>query len=150
MQRTPLAAYSTDGGADVRGFGDVKPGNYIVTEKDPAGYESTFPNQWAAAVLENTTIELFFADRVKPPPTSTPTPGPTIAAPEPTATATERLVEATAVVPTATVPATATPEPLEDQPARTLGQRLYGISGILIAAVALLLPFALRALRSRL
>lgn len=150
MQRTPIAAHATDGSADLRGFRDLKPGHYIVTEKDPPGYESILPNQWAASVLENTVLELFFADRVKPPPTSTPTPEPTIAAPEPTATATQRLAKSTTPVPTATAPATATPEPPEDQPTRTLGQRLYGISGILIAAVALLLPFALRALRSRL
>ena len=150
MQRTPIAAYATDGSSELRGFKDLMPGNYIVTEEDPPGYESTSPNQWAAAVLENTEIELYFGDLFGPSPTPTHTPKPTKVAPEPTATATQPLVRPTALVPTATAPATATLEPPGDQAARTLSQRLYGISGILVAAVALVIPIALRVLRSRL
>ena len=134
MQRTPVATHVTDGSSEPYVFEGLSPGNYLVVETDPPGYASSFPNQWAATVLEGARLDLAFADRVAP--TLTPT-----------------------MMPTETpVPTTATPAP----PAKTgqsrpgagldlkvIGQRLYPISGILVAIAALLLPLALRLIRGK-
>lgn len=131
MQRTPLANYITDGSSEPCTFAGITPGNYMVIETDPPGYESTSPNQWAVVVLGGTQFDLYFADRLQPSPTPTLTP-------EPGATP----------LPPTELPPTMTPEPTK--PSQSLGQQLYNISGVLLAAVALALPLALRALRSRL
>jgi len=137
MQRTPIATHVTDGTSEPYAFGGLAPGNYLVTEIDPPGHESTSPNQWAATVLEGAQIDLYFADRFRPSPT-------------PTATKVVRRATETRLLPT-TGPGTATPVPTpEPTESRSFGQWLHSISGLLVAMVALALPVVLRLLRAQL
>jgi hypothetical protein len=131
LQRTPIANHTTDGTSEPFAFQVPEEGAYIVTEVDPPGYTSTSPNQWGVAILSGTQVELAFADRFQPTPTATLTPVPSV----------------TVVRPTATVPPTRQPEPTKTP--TSLGQRLYGVSGILVVALALVLLVAIRLLRPR-
>jgi len=133
MQRTPLAVYTSTGSPDPHVFQDLAAGNYIVTEKDPPGYSSTSPNQWAVTLLDGTQIDLYFADRAEPSPT-------------PTETKAEIIADLLTETPTA--PKTIAPEPTQEKAERPIAAALYSVSGINMALLALLLPFALRALRA--
>lgn len=127
MQRTPLAAHTTDGVSEPYAFKVDEGGNYLVTEIDPPGYVSTSPNQCVVAVLPGTQVELAFADRFEPTPTPTLTPQPSATVPRATATAVPR--------PTFSLEPTQAPV--------TLSQRISNMSGVLVAGVALLLLLAL-------
>jgi hypothetical protein len=126
MDRQAVGSYTTTGGAEPYTFGDLQPGNYIVTESDPPGYASTSPNQWAVALSPGAELEISFADRFEPSPTPTHTARPTQVPPTRT------------VVPS--VQPTATPK-------GGLGSSLSDVSGILVAMLALILPIVYRLLR---
>ncbi|MCD6519442.1 MAG: hypothetical protein J7M05_05940 [Anaerolineae bacterium] len=133
MQRTPLAKAVSEGKPYV--FQGLKPGNYIVTEQDPTGYISTSPNQWAVALVSGSVVEITFADRFA-------------ASPTPTAKRAQPTMTKAPAKPSKVPTRVSTPTP--QVPAEPFGQRLYKVSGILVAALALLLPAALRLLRARL
>jgi len=127
MSRRELSEHTTDGTFEPFSFSDLVPGNYILVETDPPGYASSSPNQWAATVGAGYVLDLFFADEYAP--TVTPT----------AVTAqTETPAEPTAVPPSGQVPE-------EPKTARSFGD----VSGIFVAMVALVIPFAVRAVRSR-
>ncbi|MBN1399911.1 MAG: hypothetical protein JXA74_03680 [Anaerolineae bacterium] len=126
MDGQSVDSYTTTGSAEPYIFGDLQPGNYVVSESDPPGYASTSPNQWAATLLPGASLELYFADRFEPSPTPTRTARPTQTAPAPTAAPT--------VQPTETSKG-------------GLGDSLSNVSGILVAMVALILPIVYRLLR---
>jgi len=134
----PIASHVTDGTSEPHAFQGLAPGSYVVTETDPPGHVSSSPNQWAVTVLGAAQIDVHFADRFEPSPTPTtvkPTQRPTGAPPSPTSEP----------GPATPAPTTA---PVEDSP--PLGEWLHSISGLLVAVVALLLPLALRFLKSQL
>ena len=122
MQGKAIASYQTNGSSEPFAFTGLLPGNYTVTEKDPPGYVSSSPNQWTVTLLEGGQLDLVFADRYQPSPTATQTRVPTVTP-------------------------TATPTPVDV--AGKVGDFMYGISGLLLAAVALILPIALRFLRGQ-
>jgi len=128
-----IASQSSVGSGDYVAFDKLTPGNYVVSEKDPAGYVSTSPNQWALTLVSGATLEISFADRYEPSPTPT------------------QVVEPT-VVPQQPEP----PEPQGPTSSYTpLGKTgffssLYNVSGILVAALALILPLGLKAMQDRL
>lgn len=115
-------------------FEGLAPGNYRVTEMHPDGYESSSVDHWAVAVIAGSQLEVLFGNR--PIPTATPKPSatPSLAA-SPTTAATPQPV------------ATTTPAP-PAAPVRSLGHWLYGISGLLVAVVALAIPLYIRWRRS--
>jgi len=137
MQRTPIASHVTDGTSEPYAFKGLAPGSYIVTEVDPPGYTSISPNQWAATLIEGTQLDLYFADQFVP----SPTPTLTKVIGQPTGTS----------LPPTREPGRATPTPIpEPAEPHSFGQWLHGVSGLLVAVVALALPLALRLLRSQL
>ncbi len=118
-----LERYTTDGLSEPYCLGNLAEGTYYLKRKNPAGYLSTVPDDWAAAVVPGgrTMVELG-----------------ALFIPTPTATSTLR--------PTLTPTPTPTPRPL----LQGAGRSLYQVSGILLAALAILLPFGVRYLRKRL
>ncbi len=136
MQRTPLATHKTDGASEPYTFGGLAPGQYLVTEEDPPGYTSTAPKVWGVALAEGTEMTIAFCLRFAPTATPTWTPSP---APSPTAPAT--------VVPATAAP-TAAPTPAATA-APTFGQRLYQVSGILVALMALVILVGYTWLKNR-
>ena len=133
-QRAPIASKMSVGDSQFVTFEGLQPGNYIVEEQDPPGYVSTSPNQCAVTVVGGSTLELYFADRFEPSPTPTRQPEPT-----------QAPVQLPAEQPPAPPPSY---QPL--QPSGNVFESFYNISGILLAAFALILPFGLKALRDRL
>jgi cell division septation protein DedD len=125
LDRAPVASYVTTGANEPYAFPNLTPGSYVVIQHPPEGYVTTGSNQWAVVLAEGATVEVFFGSRVVPtvtkaPPTETP-------------------------VPVAVV-VTATPAP----PAkRTLADSVSGVSGILVAMLALILPLVYRLLRQQ-
>ena len=136
LQRTPLATHKTDGASEPYTFGGLAPGQYLVTEEDPPGYTSTAPKVWGVALAEGTEMTIAFGLRFAPTATPTWTPSP---APSPTAPAT---------VAPATAAPTATPTPATTA-APTFGQRLYQVSGILVALIALVILVGYTWLKNR-
>ncbi len=96
----------------------LAPGNYTVLSASPAGYAPLPIDRWAVALAAGAEAEIAFAHRPLPTATPLPTSSPT-APPTPAPTA--------------------TPLPTPLPPHADWGQRLYGISGILVAAVACIL-----------
>jgi len=84
---------------------------------------STVPDDWAAAVVSGGKTIVEMGARFVPTPSPTRT-----------------------VTPTVTPTATPTPRPVLRETANTL----YQVSGIILAALALMIPFGLRFLRKRL
>ncbi|MBC7235460.1 MAG: hypothetical protein H5T69_06425 [Chloroflexi bacterium] len=128
-ERTRIASRTTDG-SDGQVFADLNPGTYYVLESDPPGYASTNANEWAVVLAAGAQVDVLFADRLMPSATATPKP----------TTAPVSATETPTVVPQVEVD-------------RSLGQRpggLAGISGILVALVALALPITLRLFKTRL
>jgi len=126
MQRAPVASHTTQGGSEQVTFASLAPGDYILTERDPDGYESTSPNEWAVTVLAGAQKELTFGDRAIPV-------SPTLTA-EPSATP----------LPPTEAPATATPVPV-----KAAGRGATTMSGLLVAALAVLLLVAVWFMRAR-
>lgn len=144
VRRTPLASRKTDGVSEPYAFSGLPADTYILTEVDPLGYTSVEPNLWSAALLPGVQLEIAFADRAVPTPTTVatarPTTAPTVIAPSSTTVVT-RLV--TTVAPTATAAR------VEAQPPRPVDGGLSSISGILLLVAAVATPFAWRWVRAR-
>jgi len=114
-----LREHTSDGTTEPYTFEALPPATYTVREEDPKGYSSTSANSWSVPLGAVAEMEVFFADR------------PAVA---PSAVATSPADEATN---------TAT-----DGVAASAGG-IARYSGIIVAVVALGLPFGLRALRGR-
>ena len=128
-----IAAQTSVGSGDYVTFDKLAPGNYVVSEQDPAGYVSTSPNQWALTLVGGATLEIHFADRYEPSPTPTREVAPTVAPAQPDPPASQ--------LPTSSY------TPLGKQ---GFWGSLYNVSGILVAALALILPLGLKAMQDRL
>ena len=121
--RLELERYTTDGLSERYCLGGLAEGTFYLKLQNPPGYLSTAPDDWAAAVVPGGRTSVEVGARFVP---------------TPSATATLR--------PTATPTATPTPRPI----LRETGKALYQVSGILLAALALMLPLGVRYLRKRL
>jgi len=121
--RLELERYTTDGLSEPYCFSGLAEGTYFLKRQNPAGYASTVPDDWAAAVVPGGKTMVEMGARFVPTPSPTRT-----------------------VTPTVTPTATPTPRPV----LRETGQALYQVSGILLAALALMIPVGLRYLRKRL
>ena len=104
-ERGVVASHTSDGIHEPYCFEGLSPGNYIVAERNPPGYDSTTPDDWAVALLGGARVDVAFGDRSRP----TPTPSPTL-------------------IPTPTP--TPTPEPILPK----IGAALYRVSGIIVLA----------------
>lgn len=132
-QNKVVATQLTDGANPVR-FEGLVAGNYRVMEESAPGYAPISVNQWAVVVIAGAEVETLFANKAlptatpKPPATATVAASPTIARPsQPTAT----------VVPVAA-----------QAPRKGLGQWLYGISGLVLAAAAIAMLVLIRRRRA--
>jgi hypothetical protein len=114
--------YTTSGVSEPYCFQELVAGEYRVQRQNPSGYIPIEPDEQLAAVEPGTSMDIdFVADFVPTPtPTSTPTP-------------------------TRTPTPTPTPEPIIDQ----VGSAIYSVSGIILAALALIVLVGLQALRKR-
>jgi hypothetical protein len=97
-------------------------GEYRLRRYNASGYASTGQDEVSLSVQLGDTASVAFGERFVPTPTATIT-----------------------ATPTVTPTATPTPRPVLDR----VGSTIYGISGILLAALALLLTFGLQYLRKR-
>jgi len=118
-----IERYVTDGLSEPYCFTGLAEGTYFLKWQNPPGYTSTVPDNWAAAVVPGGKTMVEMGARFVPTPSPTRT-----------------------VTPTATPTATPTPQPALGG----AGRALYSISGILLAALAVLIPVGLRYLRKRL
>ena len=118
-----IGNYTTNGLNEPFCFDELAPGTYYLERQDAPGYISTVPDSWAVVVApgENTNVEL--GAQFVPTPSATPT-----------------------VTSTATPTATPTPRPL----LKEMGAASYKVSGIILAALALIIPLGLRYLKERL
>lgn len=123
QNRLELERYTTDGLSEPYCFGNLAEGTYFLKRQNPPGFVSTVPDDWAAAVVPGGKTVVELGARFMPTPTAT-------------ATAT----------PTLTPTATPTPRPV----LRETVNAVYQVSGILLAALALIIPAGLRYLRKRL
>jgi hypothetical protein len=121
--RLEIARYTTDGLSEPYCFSGLAEGTYYLKRQNPAGYVSTVPDDWAVAVMPGGKTMVEMGARFVP------TPSPT------------RTVTATATP-------TATPTPRSFL--RETAHAVYQISGLILAALALSIPFGLRYLRKRL
>lgn len=121
--RLELERYTTDGLSEPYCFSGLAAGTYYLKRQNAPGYVSTVPDDWAAAVVPGGKTVVEMGARFVPTPSPTRTASPTI-----------------------TPTATPTPRPVLQETANAF----YQISGLLLAAVALAIPFGLRYLRKRL
>jgi hypothetical protein len=121
--RLELERYTTDGLSEPYCFTGLAAGTYFLKRQNAPGYVSTVPDDWAAAVVPGGKTVVEMGARFVPTPSPTRTASPTV-----------------------TPTATPTPRPVLQETANAL----YQISGLLLAAVALAIPFGLRYLRKRL
>lgn len=135
MGRNTIVSHTTDGTSEPYAIMGLEPGQYIVVETDPQGYRSSAPNQWGVALLAGTEVEIAFADTFGEE-MSEPTLAPT-STPRPTAT----------LAPTKAPMIAPTPPPAP--PSSSKGDWFKGVSGIVVATLALVLPVALRFIRVR-
>ena len=141
MQGSTLATLVTDGSTGPILLEGLQPGNYVLTEKDPPGYESTTPNEWAVTLVGGTQLEVYFADRLASALSPTVVPEPA-AAP---AAAPPQVAEVVAATEAPPVPEVAPAAAVESGgPLAKLWDALYGLSGLLVAGLAFALPFAIR------
>lgn len=122
-QDAPVATHTTAAGA-ADTFEGLAAGTYKLVVTHPSSYIATTPNQWGVTLAEGAQVEFTFGGRAEPTDTATPKPSST---PAPTRTP---------------LP---TPTPLPEPQGNGSG----GLVGLLVAAVAISLPFALRLLRGR-
>ncbi len=115
----PVAEHVSDGATDPYTFEALPPATYGVREEDPVGYTSTSANVWTVPLEGISEMEVFFGDRAIEPATAVPS-----------------------------APAGADGSPVAAGSAAGSGG-ISGYVGILVAVVALALPFGLRALRGR-
>jgi septal ring-binding cell division protein DamX len=120
--RAELETYTTDGVNEPYCFQGLVAGDYYVQRQNPSGYVSTEPDEKLVAVEPGTSADIGFGAEFVPTPT-------------PTSTAT----------PTRTPTPTPTPQPIIEQ----VGNTVYGVSGIILAALALIILLGLQVLRKR-
>ena len=84
-ERGVVDEYVTTGFDEPHCFRGLSPGNYFVSEVDPAGYRSTTHDDWGISVVAVDQIHVAFGDYAPPEATSTPRPTPTPLPPPPTA-----------------------------------------------------------------
>ena len=118
-----LDSYVTDGSSEPYCFRDLAAGEYRIVRSNPPAFVSTGEDETPVAVAAGETAEVAFGARF---------------APTPTATATS--------TPTPTPSPTPTPKPILQR----AGETVYNVSGIILAALALLLTAGLHYLRRRL
>lgn len=121
--RMELEKYTTDGLSEPFCFSGLAAGSYYLKRQNPTGYRSTVPDDWGVAVVPSTNTNVEIGAQFIPGPTATST---ATVTPIPTATPTPRPV------------------------LREVGHSLYQISGIVLAALALIIPFGVRYLRKHL
>ena len=68
-----LDSYSSDGINEPYCFYGLEPGSYLVSEANPADYESTTNNSWDVALSGGSTANIEFGNRLMPSPTVAPT-----------------------------------------------------------------------------
>ncbi|MFP3896727.1 MAG: SdrD B-like domain-containing protein [Anaerolineales bacterium] len=125
---TVIESHITDDSDEPHTF-TVAPGDYTVVEAPPEGYVSVSSDRWAGTVVAGGQVDVSFA--AQPQPSATPT--------------------ATTVSPTATgEPEEVTPTPTDVAPTPPPSDMdggfwtsLYGVSGILVAVLALVVPLGL-------
>jgi len=118
-----LERYTTDGLSEPYCFSGLAAGTYYLKRQNAPGYASTMPDDFAAAVVPGGSTTIEFGARFVPTPTATPTATSTAT---PTATPTPKLIF------------------------REMGNAMYQVSGIILAALALIIPVGLHYLRKRL
>jgi hypothetical protein len=121
--RQQLDQYTTDGVSEPYCLDGLVAGEYYLQRQNAPGYLSTDVDEAAAVVVAGERTEVTFGAEFVPTPTAT-------------ATATA----------TATPTPTATPMPILDR----VGSSVYGVSGIILAALALIIAAGLQVLRQRL
>ncbi len=120
--RAEVQKYTTDGVNEPYCFQGLVAGEYYVQRQNPSGYVSTEADEKLAVVEPGTSESVDFGAEFVPTPT-------------PTSTAT----------PTRTPTPTPTPEPIT----RRIGNTFYGVSGIILAALALIILVGVQVLRRR-
>jgi hypothetical protein len=120
--RFELESHSTDGVSEPYCFHGLDAGLYYAIRQNPPAYVSTGADELEVAVSPGQTANVAFGAQYAPTPTAT-------------ATAT----------PTATPTPTPTPKPLLTR----VGESVYNVSGIILAALALLIAVGLQYLRTR-
>lgn len=106
----PVGTYTTDGKSEPKVYDQLAPGNYVVAGTLPAAYAPTGPTGWGISLGPGAVFDLMFGARFAPTPTATRTPIAT---------------------------RTPTPTPTPQKATASLGQGLYGISGLLALALAI-------------
>jgi len=127
--RQQLDQYTTGGVSELSCFDGLVPGEYYLQRQNAPGYLSTDVDEAAVVVVAGERTEVMFGADFVPTPTAT-------------ATATATATPAATATPTPT----ATPKPLLDR----VGSSVYGVSGIILAALALIIAAGLQVLRQRL
>jgi hypothetical protein len=121
--RNELQKYTTDGVSEPHCFQGLLAGEYSLQRQDPPGYLSNEPGEKGTVVAAGETVEIDFGVEFVPTPTPTPT-----------------------ATPTSTPTPTPTPQPILYR----IGNGVYGASGIIVAALALIVTAGLQILRKRL
>jgi len=121
--RQELEKYTTDGLSEPYCFSGLVAGDYYLQRQNAPGYVSTDPDESLVTVVAGGSSDVAFGARF---------------APTPTATA------------TATATATPTPTPTPRPILQRVGSAIYSVSGIILAALALVITAGLRILRKRL
>ncbi len=121
--RNEIDRYVTDALSEPSCFTGLSEGTYYLKRENPVGFVSTAPDDWAVAVVPGASISIELAARFVPTPSPTPT-----------------------MTSTATPTATPTPKPVFEE----AGKALYSISGLILAALAVIIPVGLYYLRKAL
>ena len=122
-QHQKLAEYITDGLNEPFCMSGLRAGTYYLDRQNAPGYVSTCPDYWQVVIVPGSSADVRLGARFAPTPTATPT-----------------------VVSTATPLPTPTPR----QVLAEVGGAMHMVGGIVIAALALIIPLGLRYLRERL
>jgi hypothetical protein len=122
--RQTVASYITDGINEPYCFTDLMPGNYLLSEENPPGYDSITRDDWGVVLSGGSTIQIEFGDSLQPTPVPTSTPLPT---------------------PTPVPIPTPTPAALLS----TLSANLYKVSGVIILVLAAAIAIVFNILRKR-
>jgi hypothetical protein len=120
--RTELEKYTTDGASEPYCFRGLAAGEYHLQRQNSPGYISSDPDEPNVAVAPGESTDVAFGAQFVPTPTAT----------------------ATATATPTTTP-TPTPRPVLDR----VGSAVYSVSGIILAALALILTAGLQVLRKR-
>jgi len=122
-QHEKVAEYITDGLNEPFCYSGLEGGTYYLKRQNAPGYVSTNPDDWGVVIIPASSINVGFGAQFVPTPSATPT---TTSTTTPTVTPTPRRVLA------------------------EIGGAVHMVSGIIVAALALIIPLALRYLRERL